>query len=555
MKRFLSISAALMLFLGLFAGCGNGNGANQSAGAQTAQASDSQADQSSAASQASAEPSSAGGAGGGARLQLIMPSNVQDFPEGVTPNSNFIVDFWKSKTGDDYDVIVLPTQEGEQKLNLMFSSGEVTGMVFSKDQTSFTKYYEQGLLQPLDSIVGGSSFFSTFEPYQATGILGGQQYAAIIPPDGIPAESGLYIVRKDLASENGFAEQPQTFEAFNSMLEAFKGTGRVALSVYGSPTTAAWDMLQGLFGVNLECNSWAVRDGSIAYRPVLPEALGYIKYVKRLYDEELIPKDFVSLTEDAAIQLYLSDSAASLKIAHVWPAANIMPQSEESGYDSRFMDYPTGATGEKTYGSFGRLGASQGVYVSKLCTDLGACSRLLDTLIEQDTLMVCNYGIEGEHYTIEGNSVVLSEAGQNLNWAVYFRNVFMPEDWYPVYGINANWAEFYYPSERHTIGYTDYDPVQFMALAAENVALERELMTTIVEQYYVKAVTGEIEPTEETFNAMVEDWKGNGGQSLLDSYTQQWKDMGSPDFSNMYISYLPESHPEYTGKYLWDGKE
>ncbi len=151
--------------------------------------------------------------------------------------------------------------------------------------------------------------------------------------------------------------------------------------------------------------------------------------------------------------------------------------------------------------------------------------------------------------------MTLTEAGENLQWAVYYRNIFLPEDWYQVYGINASWAEYYYPTERHSVGTTDFDPVEFMPQQAADVTLQTELKETIIDQYYAKAVTGEVELTQETFDAMVNEWLDAGGRELQEKYTEQYKAIGSPDYSHMYVSYLPDEHPGYTGKYLWDGHE
>jgi hypothetical protein len=219
------------------------------------------------------------------------------------------------------------------------------------------------------------------------------------------------------------------------------------------------------------------------------------------------------------------------------------------------MDYPTGVTGEKTYGHFDRVAASQIAFVSKNCKTMPEMMKFLDFLVEPETVMVNNFGLEGTHYTKSGNSVKLTSEGEQLQWAVYYRNFFLPEDWYQVYGVNAGWAEFIYPSERHSVGYKDFDPVIFMAQTADNAALLTELYDTIIDQWVVRSITGEVPLTRDSFNAMVQQWRDAGGQMLEDTYTKQWTGMGSPDFSSLYATFLPANHPEYTGKYLWDGHE
>jgi ABC-type glycerol-3-phosphate transport system substrate-binding protein len=247
---------------------------------------------------------SSGRPGGKITIQAILPSNVQDFPSGVTENNNFIIDYWKEKTGYDFDITVLPLNEEREKLNMMFNAGEVYGIVFQKDMTALPRFQGQDLLQPFDNYMAGSTFFENFKAYQAKGILDGKQYGAVILPDGIPCGSGLYLVRKDIATQLGFSRQPETFEEFNRMLAAFKSAGKIPLSIFGSPggqygvtnSYGVWDMLQGFFGVTTYRNEWCVRDGKIVSRFTEPAVYDYLVYVKSLYDNEMIPRDFLSLT-------------------------------------------------------------------------------------------------------------------------------------------------------------------------------------------------------------------------------------------------------------------
>lgn len=493
---------------------------------------------------------------GGATLQLILPSNSTPFPDDMTENDNFLVDYWREKTGFDFDIVILPNVNPEEKLNLMFSGGEVHGMVFEKDFTAPSRYYNQGMLQPFDDYIDGSYFFDTFEKYQGKGQIDGQQFAAIIPPDGIPCASGLYIVRKDTLNSIGITEQPGTMEEFTQMLRDIKKqTDMVPLGVFDAPSKDSWDMIAAFFGMAQTHNAWAVRDGQVVLRHVQPEAYDYLVYCKTLYDEGLIPQDFLSLTADTLDQIYLGGQAATMIHDGVWRMPTFMPASEENGFDSRFMDYPSGAYGQPSKGHADRF-FSQNIFLSNQAQNPGDYVKLLDFLALPETIKVNNYGLEGEHYTEDADgNMTLTEAGEGLQWAVYYRNIFLPEDWYSVYGVNANWAEYYYPSERHSTGITDFDPVEFMPQRAEDVALQSELKETIIDQFFAQAVTGEAELTPESFDGMVQQWMDGGGQAMQEYYTEQYTALGSPDYSNMYVSYLPEEHPAYTGKYLWDGHE
>lgn len=550
-KKWLAFLLAAALLVTALAACGDKTSSSSKPAESTAGSS-----QAAPSEAVSSETADGEKKGSGETLQLVMPSNSTPFDEGISASDNFITNYWSENTGYQFDVVILPNINAAEKLNLMFSGGEIKGLVFEKDFTSPSRFYNQGMLQSFDDYMEGSYFFETFAQYQDKGQIDGQQISAIIPPDGIPCSSSLYVVRKDVLESIGITEQPKTFEEFDAMLHTIKDkTDMIPLGVYNSPSVETWDTIAALFGVSQSHNAWAVRDGNVVYRLTQPEGFDYLTYCKKLYDEGLIPSDCLSLTSDTLEQLYLSEKTATTVERDCWNQPTFMPASEEKGFDSRYMDYPTGYYGQTSTGNMDRF-FSQNVYLSNKAENPQAYVDLLDFLAKPETIKVNNYGLEGEHYTEDADgNMTLTEAGENLQWAVYYRNIFLPEDWYQVYGINANWAEYYYPTERHSVGCTDFDPVEFMPQQAEDVTKQSELKETIIDQFYSKALTGEVELTQETFDAMVKDWEDAGGKDIADKYTEQYKALGSPDYSSHYMSYLPEDHPGYTGKYLWEGHE
>ena len=86
----------------------------------------------------------------GVTIQIVVPDNVQDFPEGITEDNNFIVDYWREQTGYDFDVIVLNSEDATQQLNVMFNSGEINGIVVTRAISNVGKYASEGMLMNLD---------------------------------------------------------------------------------------------------------------------------------------------------------------------------------------------------------------------------------------------------------------------------------------------------------------------------------------------------------------------------------------------------------------------
>ena len=60
-----------------------------------APSSSSKASSSSGESSSQEDTAEPGNTGSGAKLQLILPSNSTPFPDGMSENDNFLVDYWR----------------------------------------------------------------------------------------------------------------------------------------------------------------------------------------------------------------------------------------------------------------------------------------------------------------------------------------------------------------------------------------------------------------------------------------------------------------------------
>lgn len=491
-------------------------------------------------------------------LQLIMPSNVQEFPDGVTANDNFIVDYWREHTGYDFDIIVLSPDGESEKLNVMFNSGELTGMVFRRGASHVGQLASQGLIAPLDEYMADSKFFQTFDYCQSVGQYEGEQYAAVIPSDGIgySSQNGLWFVNKTAMAELGYDQPPATFEEFDEMLYAAKDAGYLPLAILGNPGNlsngSTFSIIQAMFG--LSGNEYGIRDDEVISKILLPEAKEYLEYVTRLYADGIIPSDFASQTEDGVVELLLSGRALTATGISVWTGKNVMVQAEELGMDIRYADYPATRDGNKAYGeinlSYG--GVAQAVVISSACPYIEDCVKFLDFLVEPETIAVNNYGLEGVHYNLDENGqYILTEEGNNLAWAVYYRNIFLPEDWYSVYGIGAGWAEYYYPAERISVGNPDFDPIIHLPVNSDYVTELDDLRDNLVVPAFTNIVMGTASIDE--FDTIAQQWAERGGQEILDYYTELWISMDRPTYE--YTTQLLKDSPAYTGKYLFNGPE
>jgi putative aldouronate transport system substrate-binding protein len=298
----------------------------------------------------------------------------------------------------------------------------------------------------------------------------------------------------------------------------------------------------GMFGIPTE---FALRDGKVVFNPVRPEAKQYLAYMAQLYKDGMIPKDFSMLNGQSLQEMFTGNQIGLFVLDYPWPSKTIIPTMTDAGADVKFMDFPTGATGEPSYSrAYFPVGPSAAI--AKGTKDVKSHIEFIEFLLKPETQEITNYGLEGEHFTRDGDDIVPTEEGLKIAWSVYFKQLATPEEWYNMYGVMAEWAEYYYPVERNSAK-NDVDPVFFLPPQPELVAKKTDLATK-VDTFYTEVVMGQRSVDE--FDAFAKDWLNSGGQDILDGYNELYQSLGSPTFK--YNEYPVGD--KYTGANLFNGK-
>lgn len=488
-------------------------------------------------------------------IQVILPSNMQDFPDGLTEDNNFIVDYWREKTGYDFDVIIL-SGDADTQLATMLNAGECTGLIVTRNAANIGRFAMEEVIMNLDEYKDKATIYTMNDC--SAGTYNGSQYG-FCQSDSInySTQSGLWYVNVDILTELGYDHTPATFEEFMEFLYKAKDAGYMPLGIYGDPARSynggdTFAMLQGLYGLG-GGEYIADAEGNVSYKYVSEQGKAYLEFVKKLYDDGLIPADFASQNEEGMAELLLGKKAASATGISTW-TTSVMDSGAEMGIPLRFADYPTDINGERAWGTINTgYGATSLIFmIAEGCDYVDECIELLNLWCTDECITLHNNGIEGIHWEYDENGKIsVIEGSESIAWGVYYRNVYAMDYWYETYGVNANWNEYYYPSERYIVGCPNYDPIIHMPVDAERVLKLDELRNNIVVPFYTKVVMGE--ESIENFDAMVEQWKSEGGEELMTWYTEQYKAAGCP--VSYYWSQLPEEHDLYTGKYLYGGAE
>ncbi len=193
-------------------------------------------------------------------------------------------------------------------------------------------------------------------------------------------------------------EPPQTYDEFYEMLAAFQttyGGGTFLLDASGfSPTLGSG------FGVS---GDFYQVDGQVKYGPAEEGYQDYAEFVARLYAEDMIYSDFMTLVGPPSAPIGTGEVGVWACDVGMW--AFFTSGITTEGYYAQGFANPTVEPGEKTH--FAEIDSviSEGMSISTACEQLDVMATIVNYLYSDEFAIPANYGVEGE-------GLVYNEAGQ-----------------------------------------------------------------------------------------------------------------------------------------------
>lgn len=237
-------------------------------------------------------------------LRVLIPAHplVEDY------KTNTFTKWYEEKTNVHIEWEVMPTQNAEEKLNLILASGDLPDVILNSPVTlsQLMIYGNQGMFLPLNDLIENKST-------DIKGFLAENKDVedAITAPDGniysLPVINDCYHctlaeklwVYQPWLDELGL-DMPKTTEDFYKVLKAFKekdpnGNGKHdEIPIAGSKDLWPYP---GFMMNAFTYNDKYLEDGKIQFPFDKPEWKEGLKYVRELYKDGLLAKE--SLTQDA----------------------------------------------------------------------------------------------------------------------------------------------------------------------------------------------------------------------------------------------------------------
>jgi len=373
------------------------------------------------------------------------------------------------------------------KLSPMMGSMDWPDIIWSDPENSAGAFQlwsdpVQEMLWNLDELLTGNA---ERYPY-LTKLVYSDQYKNIIYHDGhylVPevqtATAWAIYYRADwlkaigFVDEQGEAKAPVTLDEFEQVMKGFSGkdlftnaNGAKSGQTYGiSPNSSNFyvNPLYGAFGITPD---WDItEDGEVSYMYAREEFKPYLEWMHKMYENGWIDQTFNQNTGytdredwyDGKVGCIMTNGEGHME----WVVGNfeksqgegnviVGPAPVGTGNISGLTGCKLGVEGEKGFSNWG--GTYGGYAITKGAEDPYKTLDLLEYLVSPEGSMLRLYGVEGQHYRLDGEgNVEVDIDGRNAERINYFSSVTNADGTTScaglhkmgsLFGYNVDWEHF-----------------------------------------------------------------------------------------------------------------
>ncbi len=342
---------------------------------------------------------------------------------------------------------------------------------------------------------------------------------------GRPFSRQGLIYRKDWADKLGL-EAPKTVDEFYEMARAFSeddpdGNGK-------DDTIGLTDRSDLVFGVFKTIaswhgtpNNWGEKDGELLPEFMFPEYKESMNYVKKLRDNKFMNQDFpVTSKEDQ--QAMFKNGTAGMYVGAMVDVLGMYNDAVELNPDLVYdvHNYVAGPNGEFTVWS--NPGYNNEIVFPK--SAIKTEEELKDVLAFFDLMMTPEYsnlvqwGVEGEHYTVENGFAVVGEDQDKIEREVFAYNMLGIGE--PATNGRYESQHSYEPRQKveelilENDNHLIHDPT--ITLDSDTYVRDGARLQEIINDATYNYMLGEID--EAGFDAEVEKWKSQGGSKIIEEF-------------------------------------
>lgn len=491
MKKTL-LAMGLVLTLAVTA-CGNNNGNNASS------------------SPSGAAPASGGSSAeaGGEPVTIKLVAKDWEGDPG-TPRLLAAIEEGMKAEGKNIKLELVPVQSGtySEKLGLLLQSGTIPDLIYFQGG-DYQFAITQKILEDLTPYVESSANLkASLTPYNLERL---KNYPYLVWPS--PTQTAVPVVRKDFfdktTSGKALLEDPTIDNYYAFFKELKEKTG--AKYVYTVP--GALDEIDTTFNQAFGVTATWVKgaDGKYVNSLTTQENKAKLEFYAKLYSEGLLDPEWLTKKWDTKEKAFY-DGEAAIIAGRQGKVLDLYEQkvTAQNGPGASIIPLPAAKGVAQAYTAIDVSKESRGWAIASTSKHKDLAFAILDYMASPKGLMLDHLGVEGTEYTIEGDTIKLTDKFP----AWYARFIENPMNFKPEKKID--------PARPYMVeqAFTSLDMVSKMSSKDNAFVIPAELATkwdaasAYYKEFAANMVTGK--KTGADFDKFVQEWLSAGGQAVTD---------------------------------------
>lgn len=439
------------------------------------------------------------------------------------------------KLGIDLTVEIVP-ESNTEKVNVAMASGDFPDIVTGAYGTSATQQWiDDGMVIPLnkyfDTMPNIKSWLES--EYQWSAIDG--QYYGLPFITQFSVANSLIVMRQDWLDKLGLS-YPKTLDDMKTVLLAFTNDdpdGNGKNDTYGytaqkpGNTTAATPFDWVFFAYGLPYGDYSLNENGEVI-PIFedPSFIPSMNYIKDLWDLKVIDPELMLNDQPKKEEKFYQGKCGAM-LAPLFRHVTRHETSVQALYPDATICYdlpPTGPEGARGLNKQGKDGMM--TCITTACKNQDKAAEFIDFMVSKEGNDLLRLGIEGIHYTKDGDKIVFNEEERA-------KDAFAPDGW----AHALAWGSFYWPLESGYIPETD--PNRERALETVDLATQCQVPNLIKQktpaeiengsavndvfiQYFSDMLQGKIS-VEDGVVQLGKEWRNQGGDEILKQANEVYK--------------------------------
>lgn len=357
--------------------------------------------------------------GTGEQTKNTTPTEISIFFDGTSTttdrNNNPVIREIEKKSNTKLTVVEAPNGQGNEKLNLLISSGQVP-MLVKAGNGIINKYGIEGAMYPLEEVIDkympNAKKILTKETINLLKASDNKLYNMPLIRD---TGYGAFFIREDWLKKLNLSV-PKTLDEYYNVLKAITNNdpdGNGKKDTFGTAMTENIGKLELLCGpYNLPVGEWMKgSDGSYVFSSIDPNMKKALEFGIKIYKEGLMDPEFATLKGPQYDEKVTNNK---IGLMHNWSSGAMKLEGllQKTVPDAKYavMDVPTAPgiskgqssvstllPGTKEKSINGYMGFSKTIKEK----DLEKVAKFVDWHFTEEGARVNTFGVEGVHYTME----------------------------------------------------------------------------------------------------------------------------------------------------------